>query len=328
LDFSKIEADKLELSPEHFSFEKMIQKQVDVIAFKIEEQQQKLEVKTDERIPPFLYGDDQRLTQIIMNLLSNAVKFTPEQGTVSLAADLVKNENGKCLIRITVTDSGIGISEDQQAKLFSSFEQADSGTSRKFGGTGLGLAISKRLVEMMGGTIRIESESGKGASFIFTVTLAEGSDLTGKPADEGEAAPSPENGPDDFSAYCLLLAEDVEINREIVLSLLEPTNITVESAENGRQALNMFKAAPQKYDMIFMDVQMPEMDGYEATRLIRAFEKEQLKTPKGIPIIAMTANVFKEDIERCLEAGMNSHVGKPLDIEDVLKKLREYLGSR
>jgi cellobiose-specific phosphotransferase system IIC component len=352
LDFSKIEADKLELSPEHFSFEKMIQKQVDVISFKIDEKQQKLEVKTDERIPPFLYGDDQRLSQIIMNLLSNAVKFTPEQGTVSLASDLVKNENGKCVIRISVSDSGIGISEDQQVKLFSSFEQADSGTSRKFGGTGLGLAISKRLVEMMGGSIRIESESGKGASFIFTVELAEGSDLTGKSADEEDdvSVTAPENGPDDFSAYCLLLAEDVEINREIVLSLLEPTKIAVESAENGRQALNMFKAAPRKYDMIFMDVQMPEMDGYEATRLIRAFEAEQQKNPamefakqtssmsfaegetqrysrERIPIIAMTANVFKEDIERCLEAGMNSHVGKPLDIEDVLEKLREYLGT-
>ncbi|GHV94510.1 hypothetical protein AGMMS50293_08300 [Spirochaetia bacterium] len=318
LDMSKIEANKLELSFVNFDFSAMIQSAVNVISFKIEEKHQSLNVNIDRNIPPFLYGDDQRLTQIIANLFSNAVKFTPPQGSISLGASLVKNESGRCIIQIEVTDTGIGITEEQKAKLFTSFEQAESGTSRKFGGTGLGLAISRRLAEMMGGKIWIESEPGKGATFAFTVEMQEGSDKCTAAPESGEKA-------DNFSGCHMLLAEDVEINREIVLSLLEPTGITIDCAENGRQALELFKAAPDKYQMIFMDVQMPEMDGYEATRQIRAFEAEQ-PMHKQIPIIAMTANVFREDVEKCLAAGMNAHVGKPLDFTEVLGRLREYLG--
>jgi CheY-like chemotaxis protein/two-component sensor histidine kinase len=325
LDMSKIEANKLELSFVNFSFKKMIDKTVNVIGFRVEEKRQRFDVKIDERIPSFLLGDDIRLAQIITNLLSNAVKFTPSGGQVRLEAAFIKTENRRCTVQVSVSDTGIGISPEQQAKLFSSFAQAESGTSRKFGGTGLGLAISKRLIEMMGGKIWIESEAGAGASFIFTLELEAG---TEDAASAGEA--DKDGAVDDFSAHCILLAEDVEVNREIVLALLEPTGIQVDCAENGREAFEMFRADPKKYDMILMDVQMPEMDGYEATRRIRALEAHLAAEETGavllpVPIIAMTANVFREDIEKSLAEGMNGHLGKPLNFEEVLEKLRRYL---
>jgi PAS domain S-box-containing protein len=336
LDMSKIEANKLDLTPVNFNFEKMLQKTVTVINFRVEEKHQNLAIRIDEAVPYNLFGDDQRLAQVITNLLSNAVKFTPEYGSVRLNARLLGKEDDLCTLQIEVSDSGIGISEEQQSRLFSSFEQADSGTSRKFGGTGLGLAISKRIVEMMGGGIRIESELGKGASFIFTVQLREGereSEYRGTdtPAISGDE--QPDGGIDNFEGYRIILAEDVEINREIVLALLEPAGLAIECAENGEEAVSLFSADPEKYDMIFMDLQMPKMDGYEATRCIRAFEEKRRKkmalaSPKEIPIIAMTANVFREDIEKCVQAGMNDHVGKPLDLSDVLQKMRAYLPQK
>jgi PAS domain S-box-containing protein len=475
LDMSKIEANKFELSLTEFNFEKTLSKAVNVINFRVEEKKQHFTVHLGEGIPQTLIGDDQRLTQVITNLLSNAIKFTPEHGTISLKSRLVGEETNElgeqfCTIQIDVTDSGIGINEDQKERLFHSFEQADSNTSRKFGGTGLGLAISKSIVEMMGGMIRVESESGKGATFSFTAKMQKGRDkpvvqsaanwgnirvlvvdddpslleyfaelarrfelacdtVPGgmeaiamieksgtydiyfidwkMPGMDGNALTryikerfkntvvvmisatewtdiedeAKKAGVDHFLAKplfpsgianlineilgtgsipaeeksaeiqvypdkCILLAEDIEINREIVISLLEPVQLQLVCAENGKQAVAQYCAAPEKYDMIFMDVQMPEMDGYEATRRIRAFEDNlrqkalelelaQSKTGtvtqtprvsvKRIPIIAMTANVFKEDVEKCLAAGMDSHVGKPLDMEEIMKQLKEYL---
>jgi signal transduction histidine kinase/DNA-binding response OmpR family regulator len=460
LDMSKIEAGKLELSYSDFDFEKMLQKAVNVINFRVDEKRQKLTVRIDKKIPRALIGDDQRLAQVVTNLLSNAVKFTPDEGTIRLDTQLLEEENGVCAIKIAVTDSGIGISREQQERLFTSFQQAESSTSRKFGGTGLGLAISKRIVEMMDGRIWIESELGHGSTFSFMVkakrsvsqkpgllspgihwknmrVLAvddspdireyfaeiargfgmmcdiasgageawdlidrngpydmyfidwkmpgmDGIELTraiigrgggqsvvimisstewsvieddAKSAGIRKFLPKPlfpsmiadcineclgvsnllindgdQAETDDFSGRRVLLAEDVEINREIMLTLLEPTNLAIDCAENGAEAVKRFSENPGAYDMIFMDLQMPEMDGYEATRQIRAFEARQkpaLETPagerKGVPIIAMTANVFREDIEKCLEAGMNGHLGKPLNLKEALDKLREYL---
>ncbi|MCL1835987.1 MAG: response regulator [Treponema sp.] len=451
LDMSKIEANKLELSFENFDFERMIQKVVNVINFRVEEKHQNFSVNLDESIPTALIGDDQRLAQIITNLLSNAVKFTPESGKISLSAWLAGKENDVYTVQIEVTDSGIGISEEQQARLFTSFQQADSSTSRKFGGTGLGLAISKRLAEMMGGRIWVNSESGRGSTFGFTFRAAQGEErnkallsnkvkwddlrvlvvddhpetleyfhieakrlglrcdlaLSGEDAMDliaknglydlyfidwkmpgmngievaarvkqqsaekssmvimisaaewssietdaknagvdhylqkplfhsdivdclntcfgidHEEIKKARSKKDDFSNFHILLAEDVDINREIVLALLEPTKLAIDTAENGVMAVKMFQEMQKPYDAIFMDLQMPEMDGYEATRRIRAIEAE--KGSAKVPIIAMTANVFREDIEKCLEVGMNNHVGKPLDFDEVLDKLRKYL---
>ncbi|MDR1204424.1 MAG: bacteriohemerythrin [Peptococcaceae bacterium] len=452
LDMSKIEANKLELSFSEFDFEKMLQKTVNVINFRVDERKQNFTVHIDKNIPRSLIGDDQRLAQVVANLLSNAVKFTPEGGSIRLNADLVREEEGVCVVQIEVSDTGIGISEEQQAMLFTSFQQAENSTSRKFGGTGLGLAISKRIVEMMGGKIWIESELGKGAAFIFYIQARRGSEETqgrlnpgvnwknirilavddssemreyfreiiqrfGGVCDvaaSGEEAmervkrdgpydvyfvdwsmppgmdgvelarrikayetdksivmmmsstewsaieeeakqagidkflpkplfpsdildcvntclgigslPSETDGSADetdcFKGFQILLAEDVEINREIVLTLLEPTGLVIDCALNGVEAVRMFSDQPERYHMIFMDIQMPEMDGYEATRTIRALNVFNAKT---IPIIAMTANVFREDIEKCLASGMNDHVGKPLDINEVIAKLHEYL---
>jgi len=453
LDMSKIEANKMELSSVEFDFEKMIRRVANVVNFRIDEKQQSFHISIDNNIPRKLVGDDQRLSQVITNLLSNAVKFTPIRGSIKLEAFFLGKEEDVCTIRFRVSDSGIGISPEQQSRLFNSFQQADSGTSRKFGGTGLGLVISKRIIEMMGGDIRIESELGKGAAFIFTAKLKQdktergsllnadvnwknirimavdddptllenfkiitgqlgiscdtassgaeaaalieqnkwhdvyfidwkipdinGIELTkmirtqcpGKTvvtmisstqwshiAGEAKSAgvdhflPKPvfpsdivdcineclglnsgssensEDGEgiaDTFPGCRILLAEDVEINREIVQSLLQPTLIEIDSAVNGKEALRLFSENTDRYDMIFMDVQMPEMNGLEATCSIRALETEL--GIKRIPIIAMTANVFREDIQKCKAAGMDDHIGKPLDMEAVLGILRKYL---
>jgi PAS domain S-box-containing protein len=449
LDMSKIEADKLELSPIEFNFDRMIQKVVTVINFRVEEKHQRFDVKIDSNLPHFIIGDDQRLTQVIVNLLSNAVKFTQEGGEIRLCISLVSESDGIYELRIEVSDNGIGMSTEQQKKIFQAFTQADSGISREFGGTGLGLAISKRIVELMGGKIWVESELGKGTHFFFIVKVQHGtkspssllasgvtwenvrilvvddapetraqfkdlfdslnikydmaadgfeayrkieehgrydiyfidwrmSGLDGieltrriKTHNEDEAsmavmitAADWEFVKDDahkagvnkhllkpltssmiidcindclgsehsadvldirkgiFEGKKLLLAEDIEINREILISLLEDTGVEIDCAENGKEALNMIDAAPDKYDIVFMDVQMPQMDGLEAARRIRA-----LPALRGItlPIIAMTANVFTDDIENCLAAGMDDHIGKPIDIEIMITKLRKYL---
>jgi signal transduction histidine kinase/CheY-like chemotaxis protein len=456
LDMSKIEANKLELSCGDFVFERVLKKVVDVNNFRVDEKRQRLIVRIDPAIPRVLTGDDQRLTQVITNLVSNAVKFTPEGGDISIDALAAGEENGIYTIQISVTDSGIGISPGQQARLFTSFQQAEAGTSRKFGGTGLGLAISKRIVEMMGGRIWVESEAGRGSTFAFTIRakrgaeevqsllppgmnpkdlkilvvdddpdvldyfmqIMEGLSIACDAAPGGEEAweaikrkggvydicfvdwkmpetdgveltrrikrgargksvvvmissedlsviedeglragvdiflPKPlfpsavvdcinqclgvnvnaaanasagaeESGEaDDFTGRRMLLAEDVEINREIVLALLEPTNLRIDCAENGAEAVKLFSGNPEGYDIIFMDLQMPKMDGYEASRRIRA-----LGTPKAaaVPIVAMTANVFREDVEKCFAAGMNAHLGKPLDAGEMLAVLRNYL---
>jgi len=317
LDISKIEANKMELSYMDFDFKKMIGMVHNVINLKADEKNQILQVSIDKNIPKKIVGDDVRLSQVLTNLLSNAVKFTPAGGKINLYAELLSEQNNECTIQFRIKDSGIGINLDQKDRLFTSFEQADSGTSRKFGGTGLGLAISRSIVELMGGEIHVESELNKGSTFIFSIQAE-------RVMDEEQEILEQETGARDyipiakFPGRHILLAEDLEINREIVYSILEPLELEIDSVENGAEALRLFKEDPQRYDMILMDVQMPEMDGLEATRRIREIEA------KRIPIIAMTANVFKEDIERCHEAGMDAHLGKPLDTDKVVEKIRDF----
>jgi len=339
LDMSKIEANKLELSPESFSFERMLRRVVSIINFRADEKKQTFTVRVDSKIPNNLIGDDQRIAQIITNLLGNAVKFTPEGGSIGLNAALLSEENGVCVLEIKVTDSGIGMTPEQQARLFSPFNQADNNISRKYGGTGLGLAISKSIVEMMSGTIGVESKQGIGSVFTFTIKVKRASnrglevrrfaddavtDVVGDTPDMNQIAP--ENNlqlyAGIFKGKSILLAEDVDINREIIQMLFENTLLKIDYAVNGEEAVMIFSESPDKYDLILMDVQMPVVDGYEATRTIR---KLDFPTAKTIPIIAMTANVFKEDIANCLEAGMNDHIGKPIEPEVLFEKLRRYL---
>jgi PAS domain S-box-containing protein len=326
LDMSKIEANMLELSPVEFNFEKMLQNTAAVINFRVDEKNQKLTIHIDSKIPKTLIADDQRLSQVITNLLSNAVKFTHEKGSIILEAHCIGEEKDVYTIQISVTDNGIGISDEQQKRLFMSFQQAESSTTRKYGGTGLGLAISKSIVELMDGKIWITSEPEKGSTFSFTIMAKRGktveivNEYTAGDSRQAEQTQTDINGL--FAGRRVLLAEDVEINREVVLALLEPTQLEIDCAENGAEAVRMFSEAPNRYELIFMDVQMPEMDGYEATRRIRSLD---IQNGKIVPIVAMTANAFREDIEECLAAGMDDHIGKPIDFEMVIEKLRTYL---
>ena len=306
LDLSKIEAGKLTLTESDFSFPGVINRVVNIVNYKIESKGQTLTVNVSADVPEFLRGDDLRLAQVITNLVGNANKFTPEKGNIVLSAGVFSSRNGVYIIQISVKDDGIGIDAVQQTKLFQSFEQATASTFKQFGGTGLGLAISKKIVELMGGRIWVESEAGKGATFHFTVVMEEG-----KPeevVDEDDTLP-------DFTGKRILLAEDIEINREIVMTLLEPTGVKIDCAVNGLEAVTM---ASKKYDLVLMDINMPEMGGLEATRRIRKFDP-------SVPIIAMTANVFKNDVDEYLATGMNGFVGKPIDMKRVIEKLRIYL---
>ena len=318
LDMSKIEADKLELHPVAFDFREMVDNVIGIINFRVTEKQQILETDIDDEIPQFLSCDDQRLAQILTNLLSNAVKFTPEHGSIRLSAHVAERDGNMLMIRFDVEDTGVGISPEQLAGLFKPFQQADSATSRKYGGTWLGLTIAKRIVESMEGAISVTSEPGTGSNFTFSIKA--------EPADKPEIADGADSGEPvgdgDFLGYGALLAEDLDINREIVIALLEHTGLMIDCAENGAEAVRMFKEQPYAYNIIFMDLQMPVMDGFEATRVIRAQSAPNAKT---VPIIAMTANVFKEDIDNCVKAGMNGHIGKPIDIDLLMQILAQYL---
>ncbi|MDR0347486.1 MAG: response regulator [Coriobacteriales bacterium] len=338
LDMSKIEANKLELSPADFSFSRVIKRVETVSAIQMQQKRLGFELELDEKIPDALHGDDQRISQVITNILGNAVKFTPEGGVVSLRARLLEGAleaftgdawssegalEGRYLISITITDTGIGISSEQMSGLFEPFQQAESTTSRRFGGTGLGLAISKSIIDLMGGTISVESTPGLGSSFTLIIPL-EAAHASLEEVKEDEPSGWSQSEDDIFIGRRVLLAEDVEVNREIVCALTESTGLEIECAVNGVDAMRCFTQDPHRYDLILMDMQMPEMDGLEATERIRALDEEWAKE---IPIIALTANVFKEDIDRCLKVGMNDHLGKPLDRAKLIETLRTYMQS-
>ena len=456
LDMSKIEANKFEISCTDFDFERMLMNVVNVVNFRVEEKHQSLMLRVDPALPAVLYGDEQRLAQVMTNLLTNAVKFTPEQGHIGLTTTLSQDDGDTLLLRVEVSDTGIGITPEQKAKLFRSFEQADGGIARKFGGTGLGLAISKRIVELMGGAIWVESVPDEGSTFIFTARLTRsdasleevhsevvrreglralavddspetleeisrimrrvgvacdtavsgqralerlhaaeqpydivfvdwrmphmnGVELTRAIRASGVGNPvivmisvaewaniekeATEAGVTSFlpkplfpsavarciNAYfdpqggaargggsplaqginlagrTLLLAEDIDINREIVLAMLEETGVTIDCAENGLEAVRLFAEQPTRFDLILMDIQMPEVDGLEATRRIRAMPLPQAR---AIPIVAMTANAFREDVEMCIDAGMDSHIAKPIDSSVLMATLERYLVKR
>ena len=464
LDMSTIEANTFELAFSEFNFENMLIRVVNIINFRVEEKHQRLIINLGESVPVTILSDELRLSQVITNLLSNAVKFTPENGTILLNIEKTLEQEQELTLQIAVQDNGIGIPQEQQARLFNPFKQEDGSISRKFGGTGLGLAISKQIIELMDGTIWVESELGQGSTFSFTIkikkvkkhaeksrlkissgtlpkinmnnihvfaadTSAETLDcflrvmnVNELPCDvannspealekimqcpaarpyniffidwkmpkidgialtkriieilgdnvivfmissddmhgiEQEALSAGVRGfipkplfPSDiidaineclgvesmesdlrkhgvpqmpnFSEHSILIAEDIEVNQGIIAAVLAETKISITFADNGQKAVDIFRKDPEKYSLILMDIQMPGLNGLEATKYIRSLD---IARAKSIPIIAMTANVFKEDIEQCLACGMNDHLGKPINHGKTIAKLCEYLSD-
>ena len=320
LDISKIEAKKFEMAHEAFVFDTMILNIRNIVEVRAVEKKLHFSVYFDENIPKVLIGDEMRLSQILINLLSNAVKFTPEDGTVRFAVRHVSCRNGMEIIEFVIRDSGIGISEDQQKKVFDAFAQADSGVANRFGGTGLGLPISKNFVELMGGDIFVESSLGMGTCFTVQIPFKQGDlSMVKHPRSAEEQAEL------NLQGRTVLLVEDVDINREIVITLLEDTGVTIDEAENGQIAVDMFIADPDRYDLIFMDIQMPVLDGYTTTRAIRALDIPNAKT---VPVVAMTANAFADDVERCRAVGMNDHIAKPIEVEILMNAVEKYLAGK
>ena len=321
LDMSKIEANKFELSEARFSMNEMLETIHNIISVRAFEKNLTLTFNKDPALPEYLIGDRLRLIQIIMNLLSNAVKFTPIEGTVTLSVKLLEERPDDIVsVYIEVADTGIGISPEQQNNLFVPFEQAEKSTAVKYGGTGLGLTIFKHIVELMGGNVGVLSVLGKGSAFYCDVKLRR-SDVK---SDKSVINPLDDNKIT-FSQCKLLLVEDIEVNREIMIELLKDFNIQIDCAVNGKQALDMFCLNSGRYDIILMDIQMPLMDGLQATKHIRACG---LDNAKEVPILAMTANAFAEDIRACLEAGMNDHIGKPIDAVVMLQKIICHLSGK
>ncbi|MDR2403009.1 MAG: response regulator [Spirochaetaceae bacterium] len=319
LDMSKIESGKFTIVREPFCLLPAMEEVENIILQRCEEKEMTLIADFTGLSNRVVLGDKLRLKQVLINLLGNAVKFTPEKGILKFLVNPMEGgAEGQLRVRFQVSDSGIGMTAEQMKNLFTVFEQADRSISVRFGGTGLGLAISQNLVKLMGGLITVESTFGKGSVFTFTLDM----DIAETVASEAPPNPETIRG---LSGKRILLVEDIEINRMILVELLEGTELQIEEAGDGIEALNRFSAStPGYYDLIFMDVQMPNMDGYEATRRIRALSRNDAQT---VPIIAMTANVYREDIDHALAAGMNGHLAKPIDIGAVLKILNKWLGS-
>ncbi|MDL2272608.1 response regulator [Desulfovibrio sp. OttesenSCG-928-I05] len=310
LDISKIESGKMLLESTLVNVENELDTIKSIIVPQTNAKQQAFTLHVDPAIPANLYYDTVHLRQVVVNLLSNAIKFTPENGSITLSVILLEKHGDECNLEWRVQDTGIGIDKSKLHTLFAPFEQADVSTTRKYGGTGLGLTISRQLVEMMRGTIRVESEPGAGSTFIFNtwVNIA--------PDDATfEAEPRLDAGSRlDLSGKHLLLVEDAAINQMLAVELLERYGAHVDVAENGQEGFDMFMAAPERYAIIFMDIQMPVMDGYTSTRMIRA---SAAKEAQSVPIVAMTANVFKEDKDRAFASGMNAHLKKPFEVEQI-----------
>jgi len=321
LDLSKVEAGKLTLEMIDFDVHQTVHNVVDLLAGHAQDKGLKLLSSVGPEVPAWLRGDPHRLRQVLLNLVNNAIKFT-EKGEVNVELSVQRAVDEAVELHWAVRDTGIGLSQTAQLKLFQPFAQAESSTTRKFGGTGLGLAICWRLVDLMGGKIGVTSEEGRGSTFWFSVRLERSS------APESARSPSLPSSPQirssDGQTFRVLLVEDNPMNQKIAAAQLRKRGCEVEIVSNGAEAVDAWRRA--SFDLIFMDCQMPEMDGFEATRVIRALEKETSRPLT--PIVAMTANALRGDRENCLQAGMNDYIPKPVDLAHLQTVLEKNLPER
>ena len=317
LDLSKIESGRLDIESIPFSMENLLKESMDVFGISAEEKGLQLIMNLPATLPGNLKGDPLRVQQILTNLISNAIKFT-QQGEITVNVCEKTGAGEKTEFKFQVTDTGIGMTEEQQMNLFRPFQQGDSSTTRKYGGTGLGLEISKKLIELMGGTIAVESVYEKGTAFSFMLPF-EYPDL------DAEAEETEKLSEDDLTDRMsrirgaqILVAEDNMANQLIITAILENSGFHVTVANNGKEALEQLEN--RSFDLVLMDIQMPVMDGFEATKEIRRNEKWA-----NLPVFAMTANVMQEDINQCLDVGMNAHLCKPLDMDQLHHALVKWI---
>lgn len=317
LDFSKIESGKMSVESQPYNLHQLLESSISLYSQSTSEKDITLENNMSSIVPKYVVGDQTRIRQVIYNLLSNAIKFTPEHGIVTLESSLI-DDMGK--MYIAVTDTGVGIAQDNLEKIFEAFSQEDISTTRKYGGTGLGLSISAKLVSMMGGSLKVQSTLGKGSKFYFEIPVT----ICDEPLfEDADTSAMNESVNSLFDAH-LLIAEDNKTNQLLISMILDEHGISYEIADDGLEAVSMFKN--NQYDAILMDENMPNMNGIEATQKIREIEKEQ--SLKKIPIIAVTANALIEDRQRFLDGGMDDYLSKPYTEDQVLEILDKYLVSK
>lgn len=320
LDMSRIESGKVQLCEQPFDLEALLERVHAIFRRKAEDSNVSLRIHYSELSVMQLMGDDLRISQILVNLVSNALKFTPSGGSVTLEVRETAVNEDTVSLEFVVTDTGIGISEEFQARIFEPFEQAQPATTRQYGGTGLGLAICNNFVKLMGGTISVHSKPGEGTQFIVGLTLRR--DLSGK---AGKPYRDREQAPCDLTGNRILLAEDNEINAEIATLILQDAGAEVVYAENGKAAVDLLSASPAgTFSLILMDVQMPVMDGLSASRAIRALDHPDAGR---IPIIGLSANAFREDLKKAEGCGMTAYLSKPLNLDHLFQALRQALAG-
>ncbi len=321
LDISKIEEGKLVLAEEEFNLRDSLTSLLNSVGAGARAKRQELTVEYHGLTLFDLRGDALKLAQVLLNLLSNSIKFTPEGGRIRLDIEELNRDERRAFLKFAVSDTGIGLSPDFLDRIFAPFEQADSGVSRKYGGTGLGLAISQHIVELMGGRIKAENLPGGGSRFSFFVWFEALARKTVSAPAVAQAAPAPI-----LAGKTALIVDDIDINRSIAAAFLKRAGLKSEQAENGQMAVDMFRASPpDHYDLILMDMQMPVLGGIAATVALRALDRADAR---DVVILAMTANVFKEDVQAALDAGMNGYIAKPIKNEIFLDTIQKALTAK
>ncbi len=321
LDMSSIESGHMTIKNEEFSFARLTEEVSAMIGVECYEKGIKYQQEIDEELKRYFVGDDMKLKQIMINVLGNSVKFTEKDGVVSFKAEKINDYDQKTSIRLTMKDTGIGMDEAYIAKIFEPFSQEDISNTNKHGSTGLGMAITKNYVDMLGGTIDIQSKKGVGTTITVTLTLENSDTVGGK-----EETLVIESEKKILDGCRVLLAEDILVNAKIMMKILSMRNIVTDHAENGKIAVDMFgKSQEGYYDAILMDMRMPEMDGLEATAIIRNMPRSDAK---HIPIIAVTANAFDEDVRNSMQAGLNAHISKPVEPNEIYKVLESFISAK